>query len=697
MKLLKYILSALLLIAIVWSCSDDNDNINFVSTAKAPANVSALFQATQDNSGMVTITPTSDGGVTYDIDFGDGSEIGSVDQGENITHVYTEETFSVKITAFGITGLTAEYTHELVVSFEAPVITNDVIPVNSTTISKKVDVYVEADYAISFDVYFGEEGNDTPVSVNIGETASYIYQEAGLYTIRVVVMGTAIEVTELIFTDFEVTAILQPIVPAPPQPPRAASDVISIFSEAYTDIEGSDYNPDWGQSGQGSGYAMFNLDGDDMLNYTNLSYQGIQIGTAVDLTPMEYLHMDIWTADLAQIRTFLINIGVDPPENVLSDLTADQWTSFDIPLSAFTDQGVAIDNVHQFKFVSEPWLGGSVFIDNIYFWKEPSGPSPLAGTWKLAPEDGALGVGPALGDYSWWYLNQWGDDVTTRACYMDDQYVFGEDGTFMNVLGAETWLEPWQGVDPEACGAPIAPHDGTNPATWSSTETTITVNGMGAYLGLAKVHNTGEDGMPAGNTITYNYTLSNNNNTLEVTVTGFNGGGETWYFRFNREANPLIGTWQLDPNDGALGVGPALGDYSWWFLNQWGDDVTTRACYMDDEYVFGADGTFMNVLGSETWLEPWQGVDPEACGAPIAPHDGTNPATWSNTGSTITVNGLGAYLGLAKVHNTGENGMPAGNTITYDYVLSNNNNTLEVTITGFNGGGETWYYRFIKQ
>ena len=25
----------------------------------------------------------------------------------------------------------------------------------------------------------------------------------------------------------------------------------------------------------------------------------------------------------------------------------------------------------------------------------------------------------------------------------------------------ETWLEPWQGSDPEACGAPVWPHDGS--------------------------------------------------------------------------------------------------------------------------------------------------------------------------------------------------------------------------------------------
>jgi hypothetical protein len=33
------------------------------------------------------------------------------------------------------------------------------------------------------------------------------------------------------------------------------------------------------------------------------------------------------------------------------------------------------------------------------------------------------------------------------------------------------------------------------------------------------------------------------------------------------------------------------------------EDVVTRACYFDDEYVFNADGSFNNVLGDETWIE----------------------------------------------------------------------------------------------
>ena len=75
----------------------------------------------------------------------------------------------------------------------------------------------------------------------------------------------------------------------------------------------------------------------------------------------------------------------------------------------------------------------------------------------------------------------------------------------------------------------------------------------------------------------------------------------------------------------------------------------------DDEFVFGADGSFANVMGESTWLEEWQGG--EGCGAPVYPHDGT--ATdytydYDADAGTITVNGVGAHLGLAKVYNGGE-------------------------------------------
>ena len=68
----------------------------------------------------------------------------------------------------------------------------------------------------------------------------------------------------------------------------------------------------------------------------------------------------------------------------------------------------------------------------------------------MAPVAGALGVGPGPGDYGWWSSSL--EDVTTRACIFDDDYVFNADGSFQNIQGTETWLEGWQeGQEGESC------------------------------------------------------------------------------------------------------------------------------------------------------------------------------------------------------------------------------------------------------
>jgi hypothetical protein len=94
----------------------------------------------------------------------------------------------------GISGKTTEVIQQVVVSFRAPenlkvVITNDI------SVSKKVTVKATADFALFYDVYFGETGKPEPVSANNGESVSYIYKEAGTYTIRVVSKSAAIKTT----------------------------------------------------------------------------------------------------------------------------------------------------------------------------------------------------------------------------------------------------------------------------------------------------------------------------------------------------------------------------------------------------------------------------------------------------------------------------------------------------------------------
>ena len=161
---------------------------------------------------------------------------------------------------------------------------------------------------------------------------------------------------------------------------------------------------------------------------------------------------------------------------------------------------------------------------------------PLIGNWKLAPLQGSLAVGPAPGDYSWWSITA--GDLITRACLYDDVYQFNEDGTFQNVLGSATWLESFQGVANEGCGAPVAPHNGSVQGTWKAENQKLTITGSGCYMGLPKVHNTAEDGKPANNSIIYDYQLSSDGTSLTLTIKGWLPAvpNATWYFRFTKQS-----------------------------------------------------------------------------------------------------------------------------------------------------------------
>ena len=146
----------------------------------------------------------------------------------------------------------------------------------------------------------------------------------------------------------------------------------------------------------------------------------------------------------------------------------------------------------------------------------------LDGTWKMSPQAAAFGVGPNQGDISW-YSNGTAE-LTSRACFFDDLYVFNTDGSFNNVLGAQSWIEGWQGGT-DACGSPVAPHNGSNAATWSQNTTngTVTLTGIGAFLGLPKAYNGGELTTPsaAPASITYKITsLTTNLMTLDIQING---------------------------------------------------------------------------------------------------------------------------------------------------------------------------------
>jgi len=146
---------------------------------------------------------------------------------------------------------------------------------------------------------------------------------------------------------------------AAPTPTEDAANVISLFSNAYTNIEGINFNPNWGQSTQ---VEIIEIEGNTTLKYSNFNYQGTQF-PAIDASSMTTVHLDMWTANATSVNFTIISPG--PQEKLFAlPITAGAWVSYEIPLSYFDN--VNLSEIFQLKFD-----GGNgsqtIFLDNIYF------------------------------------------------------------------------------------------------------------------------------------------------------------------------------------------------------------------------------------------------------------------------------------------------------------------------------------------
>jgi len=690
MKFIKNISALIILLMFAASCDKETDNLGVLNNVSAPSNVSAIFDIKQDNSGLVTIIPNADGATGFLITFGDTTaEVPTkYALNEKISHIYKEGVYTVGITATGITGLTAKKEMELNVTFKAP--ENLVVKIEqSTTNPKLVSVSATADFATIMDITFGDMANEEPVHALPGESVSHTYAEAGDYLITVIAKSAGVETTSFSQT-VNITAASDPV----NLPINFESFTVNYafvdFGNAITSVVD---NPDpTGANTSARVAKSIKSAGAETWAGTFLTLE-----YPIDFSTKKLFKVKVWspkTGAVVKLKVENLTNGDISYEVDATTTVSNQWEELTYDFS-----DIEMSNEYQKVVIFFDF--GNAGDDAIYYFDDikqatASGGVGVVGVWKVAPEAGSLGVGPNLGDISWWAIDATG--VIQRACFYDDTYVFGADGSFKNVLGGETWIEGWQGGS-DACGTPVAPHDGSVAATYSydAGAGKVTLNGTGAYLGIPKAYNGGELTNPADapESITYDLTFSEDNTRMTVDI---NIGSGWWRFILVKDESviptPLEGTWQVAPEAGSLGVGPSLGDISWWAIDAAG--VTQRACFYDDTYVFGADGSFNNVLGDETWIEGWQGGS-DACGTPVAPHDGSVGATYSYDAgaSKVTLNGTGAYLGIPKAFNGGEltNPADAPESITYDLTFSEDNTRLTVDI---NIGSGWWRFILVK-
>ena len=176
------------------------------------------------------------------------------------------------------------------------------------------------------------------------------------------------------------TTIPGPSTDAPTPPTRDAADVISIFSDSYTDISGTNYTSNW-NADQGTqvnvAYDPTSGGTNTAIQYSQFDYQGIIFGAPFpDASEMENLHIDVWTDVAGTVLTIKpmnggVPGGAETEAVVNIPIVNAGWSSVDLARNSFStmEWGSIYQIVMDATSGTDPTV---VYIDNFYFWKAPT-------------------------------------------------------------------------------------------------------------------------------------------------------------------------------------------------------------------------------------------------------------------------------------------------------------------------------------
>lgn len=185
--------------------------------------------------------------------------------------------------------------------------------------------------------------------------------------------------------------VVKPTVPAP-TPTMSSSDVISLYSNAYTNVPVDTWNTHWLNSTTLNQFIQ--IQGDDVIRYRLLNFVGIEFTShLIDASSMTHFTLDIWTPNPTAGKSFkvkLVDFGADgvygggddsDAEVTISNptLISENWISLKIPMTSFAG---LTSKVHLAQLVLSGDLP-DVYVDNVYFYDDgttpgvPSTPAPV--------------------------------------------------------------------------------------------------------------------------------------------------------------------------------------------------------------------------------------------------------------------------------------------------------------------------------
>jgi hypothetical protein len=169
-----------------------------------------------------------------------------------------------------------------------------------------------------------------------------------------------------------------------PIPTRNANDVISIFSDVYSNVPVDFYNGFW-EPFQTTLSADFSVNGDNILAYTNFNFVGNQFANpTIDATEKSNLHINMFIpAEIPADLDFLVTVvdfGADNAEGggddtreqyffFASDFEANTWATLEIPLTFPNRSNIGLIIYENINNTSTSSIE-SFYLDNIYFYRD---------------------------------------------------------------------------------------------------------------------------------------------------------------------------------------------------------------------------------------------------------------------------------------------------------------------------------------
>ena len=157
-------------------------------------------------------------------------------------------------------------------------------------------------------------------------------------------------------------------------PTKAAIDVISLFTTAYTNRGVDTWRTSW-SAGNSELVDPFTVAGRSIKKYSLFNFVGIEFGPAVpannvDASTMTGIHVDVWSPNpAATLEIQLVNDATGTAaigKYQAGQIATGSWVSLNVPLASFAGL-TAKNKLQQMLFVAG---GPSVlYIDNVYFYR----------------------------------------------------------------------------------------------------------------------------------------------------------------------------------------------------------------------------------------------------------------------------------------------------------------------------------------